>query len=77
MPEKRIKSAEDLSQAFGVSRETLERLITYEALLQRWQKTINLVAPATLTDAWHRHFAQLSANRGANSRICKVARRYR
>jgi len=57
VPEKRIKSAEDLSQAFGVSRETLERLITYEALLQRWQKTINLVAPATLTDAWHRHFA--------------------
>jgi 16S rRNA (guanine527-N7)-methyltransferase len=60
----RIKSADDLSQAFGVSRETLERLITYEALLQRWQKTINLVAPATLPDAWHRHFAdsaQISA----------------
>jgi 16S rRNA (guanine527-N7)-methyltransferase len=60
----RIKSANSLSQAFGVSRETLERLITYEALLQRWQKTINLVAPATLPDAWHRHFAdsaQISA----------------
>jgi 16S rRNA (guanine527-N7)-methyltransferase len=55
--EKRINSAEALSQAFGVSRETRERLITYEALLRQWQKTINLVAPATLDEAWHRHFA--------------------
>lgn len=55
--EKRIKSAGELCQAFGVSRETEQRLITYEALLRQWQKTINLVAPATLGDAWHRHFA--------------------
>jgi 16S rRNA (guanine527-N7)-methyltransferase len=42
---------------FGVSRETLEKLKTYEALLRRWQPTINLVAPSTLENAWERHFA--------------------
>lgn len=40
----------------GVSRETLERLEVYEALLRKWQKTINLVGPKTLDDAWSRHF---------------------
>lgn len=39
-----------------VSRETRERLETYLALLNKWQKTINLVSPATLPDAWERHF---------------------
>ncbi|MBF9042476.1 16S rRNA (guanine(527)-N(7))-methyltransferase RsmG [Rhodobacterales bacterium HKCCE4037] len=40
----------------SVSRETLERLKTYHALLSKWQRTINLVAPTTLDDAWNRHF---------------------
>ena len=53
----RIGSAEAFHEVFGVSRETLERLKTYEALLRTWQRTINLVSPATLEDAWHRHFA--------------------
>jgi 16S rRNA (guanine527-N7)-methyltransferase len=39
----------------SVSRETLERLTLYAALLVRWQKRINLVAPATLPALWHRH----------------------
>ena len=52
-----IVSPEDLAHAFGVSRETLGRLETYEALLRHWQKSINLVAPSTLTEVWHRHFA--------------------
>lgn len=42
---------------FGDSRETLERLETYEALIRRWQKAVNLVAPNTLDHIWHRHFA--------------------
>jgi 16S rRNA (guanine527-N7)-methyltransferase len=42
---------------FDVTDATRQKLETYEALLQRWQKTINLVAPSTLTDTWHRHFA--------------------
>lgn len=40
----------------NVSRETLGRLETYHALLLKWQRTINLVAPTTLDDAWNRHF---------------------
>ncbi|MGL4396914.1 MAG: 16S rRNA (guanine(527)-N(7))-methyltransferase RsmG [Hyphomicrobium sp.] len=43
--------------SFPVSRETLDRLAAYEDLLKRWQKTINLVAPSTLNEVWHRHFA--------------------
>lgn len=40
----------------NVPRETLEKLKRYEALLKHWQKTINLVSPTTLADAWVRHF---------------------
>lgn len=39
-----------------VSRETLERLDRYADLLRQWTKRINLVAPSTLPDLWHRHF---------------------
>ena len=39
-----------------VSRETLDRLEVYHALLLKWQRTINLVAPASLDEAWARHF---------------------
>ena len=28
----------------------------YYGLLLKWQKTINLVSPSTLDDAWNRHF---------------------
>jgi 16S rRNA (guanine527-N7)-methyltransferase len=52
-----ITGPEAFKFAFAVSRETVGRLETYEALLKRWQKTINLVAPSTLNDIWHRHFA--------------------
>jgi len=53
----RIASPEAFQAAFGVSRETLDRLRIYEALLRTWQETLNLVSPATLSDLWHRHFA--------------------
>jgi 16S rRNA (guanine527-N7)-methyltransferase len=52
-----IRGAGDFAAAFHVSRETLDRLATYEHLLRHWQKTINLVAPSTLDAIWHRHFA--------------------
>lgn len=48
----------------AVSRETLERLKTYQALLEKWQAKINLVSPTTISDAWSRHFedsAQVAA----------------
>jgi 16S rRNA (guanine527-N7)-methyltransferase len=53
----RIDSPESFQRTFEISRETLDRLKTYAQLLVRWQKTINLVAPSTLGDLWHRHFA--------------------
>ena len=40
----------------SVSRETVEKLEHYHALLLKWQKTINLVSPNTLDEAWDRHF---------------------
>lgn len=41
--------------AGSVSRETLGRLHDYAALLTKWNRSINLVAPSTLTDLWSRH----------------------
>lgn len=39
-----------------VSRETLERLEQFEALIRKWNRSINLVAPSTLDNVWTRHF---------------------
>ena len=53
----------------NVSRETLERLETYAALLQKWQPKINLVSSASLNNLWRRHFldsAQLAPLIGEN-----------
>ena len=38
-----------------VSRETAAALAAYAALLEKWQRRINLVAPASLEDLWRRH----------------------
>lgn len=38
-----------------VSRETRERLATFAELLLKWTQRINLIAPATLPQVWHRH----------------------
>ena len=40
----------------GVSRETLEQLVVYKDILEQIQIRLNLVGPATLPDAWNRHF---------------------
>ena len=47
----------DSCHLFDVSRETLERLETYEKLLLQWQRVKNLVASSTLSQIWQRHFA--------------------
>lgn len=41
--------------AARVSRETLDRLELFADLLTKWQKTINLISPATLPQIWSRH----------------------
>lgn len=46
----------ELARDLDVSRETLERLTAYEALIRRWQPTLNLVGAGTLGDLWRRHF---------------------
>lgn len=52
-----IRGPDDFASVFGVSRETTDRLVAYAALLDKWQRTINLVAAGTLTEVWRRHFA--------------------
>ncbi len=39
-----------------VSRETLERLRAYLAVLKQWNPKINLVSKSTIAEAWTRHF---------------------
>lgn len=48
-------TAEDFAREFDVSRETLEALRAYVALLEEWQAKINLVGPSTVSDIWRRH----------------------
>lgn len=55
------RAPEDAASLFAragvaVSRETLDRLAAYAALLEKWQRSINLVGPRTLGDLWTRHF---------------------
>ena len=39
----------------GVSRESLARLEVLASVLENWQRHINLIAPSTLAEIWHRH----------------------
>ena len=47
----------DLLPDLDVSRESVEKLEIYHALLLKWQKAINLVSGKTLDETWVRHFA--------------------
>jgi len=64
----RLSSDSDLTAALArdkaaalrlvpVSRETIERLDAFVALLLEWQAKTNLVAPSTLPHLWTRHIA--------------------
>jgi len=39
----------------NVSRETKEKLLQYVSLLEKWNNSINLIAPSTVPDIWNRH----------------------
>ena len=52
-----IAGPQEFQAAFNWSDETVERLEAYEATLRQWQKAVNLVAPRSLDQIWHRHFA--------------------
>lgn len=42
--------------SLNVSRETFDKIRLYAELLERWQKSVNLVSPASLPEMWERHF---------------------
>lgn len=44
-----------LAERLDVSRETMDRLTAYVALVEKWQKRVNLVSASTLPDIWNRH----------------------
>ena len=50
-------SQANFAEIFDVSRETMDRLDAYAALLVKWNTKINLVAKSTIPDIWHRHMA--------------------
>lgn len=41
----------------GLSDGQMAPFDTYAALLEKWQRTVNLVGPKTVGQMWHRHFA--------------------
>lgn len=45
----------EVARALDVSRETLARLSLHLELLERWQRSINLVGARSLDDPWRRH----------------------
>ena len=47
---------EKFCATYNVSRETFDKLKTYQSMLNDWQQKFNLVSKATLEDAWNRHF---------------------
>lgn len=55
IPPAAVDGPEVLHGPLAVSRETQERLAIYVALLLRWQRAQNLVAPSTLREVWRRH----------------------
>ena len=39
----------------GVSDISLDRLVQFERLVEKWNPSINVVAKSTIGDIWHRH----------------------
>jgi 16S rRNA (guanine527-N7)-methyltransferase len=50
-----ILTPEDFQAETDVSRETLDRLLAYVALLEKWNRAISLVSRDSLRDLWRRH----------------------
>ena len=48
-------TADEVGKLLNVSRETMCQFEAYLALLEKWQRRINLVANSTMVDAWQRH----------------------
>ena len=48
-------TADEVGKLLNVSRETLRQFEAFLALLEKWQRRINLVADSTMVDVWQRH----------------------
>jgi 16S rRNA (guanine527-N7)-methyltransferase len=46
---------QEVGDFLDVSRETLQKLSAFVALLEKWQRRINLVSKGSLADVWQRH----------------------
>ena len=46
---------QNILDQLNVSRGTLDRLCLYQNLLEKWQKSINIVSRGTIKDFWNRH----------------------
>lgn len=63
-PQQPPLTAEAFARRTGADGPTMARLYDYLALLEKWQRRINLIAVSTLADPWRRHLldsAQLVA----------------
>ncbi len=49
-----------ITQDLNVSRETIAALEAYVQLLEKWNKSINLVAKSTIEEVWERHIRDSS-----------------
>jgi 16S rRNA (guanine527-N7)-methyltransferase len=65
---------EAVAERFAVSRESLEKLKAYAALLTAWQARINLIGKSTVEDIWTRHIADaLQLTRFMPETITRIA----
>lgn len=46
----------DFRKLFNVSDAVFAQVEIYHALLEKWNKAINIVSPKSLPESWHRHF---------------------
>ncbi len=46
---------EEFREITGVPASVLDRLAAYVGLLEKWQRSLNLIGPGTLGDIWRRH----------------------
>nr|WP_319391351.1 16S rRNA (guanine(527)-N(7))-methyltransferase RsmG [uncultured Cohaesibacter sp.] len=53
----KTRGIELISSMLPVSRESVDKLDAYAALVRKWQPAQNLVAPKTLDEIWVRHIA--------------------
>lgn len=46
---------DSIASGLNVSRETLDDLVMFQRLVEKWNPTINLVSKSDLSDLWNRH----------------------